>query len=159
MQTTMTKADLLAALRANGAELAARLREMPVAAFEAGRYENGWSGRQILAHVASVEWTYPKLVDLARMGSAPEAAAAVDSFDIGAYNQRQVDKRQAASIADLIAEFERNRAATIAAVEACDEDLLATHIRSTGGVEGSLAQVIGYVAVNHTLEHVADIAG
>jgi hypothetical protein len=61
-------------------------------------------------------------------------------------------------VAELLAEFERNRATTIAAVEAVDEALLARRIRSAGGVVGPLAQVFLQVAVLHVLGHARDIA-
>jgi hypothetical protein len=56
-------------------------------------------------------------------------------------------------------EFERNRAATIAAVEAADEALFARQIRSAGGIVGPLAEVFHQVAVLHVLGHARDIAG
>ncbi len=56
-------------------------------------------------------------------------------------------------------EFERNRAATIAAVEAAAEELFARHIPSAGGVTGPLAGVFHEVAVAHVLGHARDIAG
>ena len=159
MQTTSIKADLLESLRANGADIGVRLRAIPDETFTVGGLENGWNGHQILAHVASVEWTYPRLVDLARLGSIAAASEAVDAFDVNAYNQRQIDKRADTSVTDLIAEFERNRAATIASVEDCDDQLLATHVKSVGGVEGTLAEVLTYVAVHHATHHLDDIVG
>jgi hypothetical protein len=76
-----------------------------------------------------------------------------------AYNERQVAKRAHLSPADLLAEFEQNRAATIAAVEAADEALFARPIRSAGGVVGPLGVVFQAVAVLHVLGHAHDIAG
>jgi hypothetical protein len=76
-----------------------------------------------------------------------------------AYNDRQVAKRAHLSAAELLAEFERNRAATILAVEAADEQLFARRIRSAGGVTGPLAAVFHQVAVVHVLGHGRDIAG
>ena len=78
---------------------------------------------------------------------------------IDGYNQRQVDKRALASVAELQEEFQRNRAATIAAVESADESLLLTPITSAGGVSGALSQVIYAVAVLHVRGHVNDIVG
>ena len=46
-----TKADLLAALRSSGEAVTATVRALPAAALESGRYEGGWNGRQILAHL------------------------------------------------------------------------------------------------------------
>jgi hypothetical protein len=180
--TDITKDELLEALRANGAHAGETLRATPESAFEQGRYENGWNGRQILAHIASIEWTYRKLIDIAKQTptDAPrDAAAPPRSGDvrrttpeearglpiaaaqggIDSYNARQVDKRAAASVAELIDEFEQNRAGTIAAVAAADEALLQTPIRSAGGITGQLASVIQAVSIGHVQMHVADITG
>src|SRR5947209_546769 len=106
MVNTMSKDELAAALRRNGVEVAERLRALPEETFAAGRYENGWDGRQILAHLAASEKAYPRLLDLARASGTKEAAAAVSGWDVNSYNQHQVDKRQGATPAQLIAEFE-----------------------------------------------------
>ena len=142
------------------------VRSLPHERLEDGRYENGWNGRQILAHIASIEWTYPRLIDIARSAPAPEAAPAAGELPTramrggnDAYNERRVAKRTHLSVSDLLAEFERNRAATIQAVEATDEALLARRIRSAGGVVGPLALVFHQVAVAHVLGHARDIAG
>lgn len=68
-------------------------------------------------------------------------------------------KRAHLSVAELLAEFERNRAATIQAVEAAAEPLFERRIRSAGGVTGLLAGVFYQVAVVHVLGHARDIAG
>ena len=182
MADAPTKQQLIDALRANGAHAAEMLRALPDAAFEQGRYENGWNGRQILAHVASIEWTYRRLIDVAKQAPAGEQraegrerrdggvrrtseaeAAGLPTRraegGIDTYNERQVEKRAGASIGELIDEFERNRAGTIAAVEGSDEALLQTPIRSAGGVTGALAGVLQAVAVGHVQMHVADITG
>ena len=44
------------------------------------------------------------------------------------YNDRQVAKRAGASVDELLAEFEKNRAATIQAVEAADDLALAAAV-------------------------------
>lgn len=167
---TPSKGELLAALRASRDEVLTLVRALPLERLEEGRYENGWNGRQILAHLASIEWSYPRLIDIAR--AAPTTGAGPGATPAGsdpptrsmrggndAYNERQVAKRAHASPAELLAEFEQNRAATIAAVEAADEELFARHIRSAGGVTGPLAAVFHQIAVAHVLGHARDIAG
>ena len=164
-QSTPSKAQLIETLRSTGAETAARLRSLPPEAFEQGRYENGWNGRQILAHIASIEWTYPRLFDLAREASTPRPAAPPGATasrgmqgGINDYNERQVEKRAGATVAELIDEFETNRAATIAAAESAGEALFSTPIRSAGGITGPLASVLTAIAVLHVIQHVNDIA-
>ena len=173
-----SKQELLDALRASRDEVLATVRALPPARLEEGRYENGWNGRQILAHVASIEWSYPRLIDIARsagpdqppaqtsgdlssrsMRGGNEVSERVPHHPLDAYNDRQVAKRAHLSPADLLAEFETNRAATIAAVEVADEALFARPIRSAGGIVGPLAKVFHQVAVQHVLGHVRDIAG
>ena len=166
---TLSKRALLDALHASRDEVLSLIRPMSPAQLEEGRYEQGWNGRQILAHVASIEWTYPRLIDVARAAGtaeADEASAAGAQLPAremrggnDAYNDRQVAKRAPMSIAELLDEFERNRAATIQAVEGADEELLARRIRSAGGRVGPLANVFHDVAVSHVLGHVRDIAG
>ena len=165
---TPTRAELLAALRASRDEVLALVRGLPPGRLEEGRYENSWNGRQILAHIASIEWTYPRLIDLAReaaeAGPGPAAGAADPPSRTmrggnDAYNERQVARRAHMSRDELLAEFERNRAATIAAVEAVDDVLLARPIRSAGGIAGPLASVFQRVAVEHVLGHARDLAG
>jgi hypothetical protein len=174
-QPMTTKADLLHALRDNGSTALDRLRALPPEEFETGRYESGWNGRQILAHIASIEWTYPRLIDVAREASglpvekpaaAPKPAPKPGELPtrtaqggILSYNDRQVEKRADMSVAELLDEFETNRAATIAAVEAADESLFGVEIRSAGGVTGPLSGVINAVAVLHVAAHVGDICG
>lgn len=170
-----TRDELLDRLRTSGQEVSATLRSMPAAELETGRYESGWNARQILAHIASVEWTYPRLVDLARQAQnppapAPEASATPSSAGaapptadvrdgILSYNERQVAKRADATVEELIAEFERNRSATIQAIEEADGDLLHTEVRLSGGFQGPLATVMQWIAVDHVLGHLRDIVG
>ena len=64
-----SKTELLAALRGSRDEVVRIVRGLTREMLEQGRYENGWNGRQILAHLASIEWTYPRLIE-ARARSA-----------------------------------------------------------------------------------------
>ena len=174
LPTVPTKQELLEALRSSGEEVVARVRAVSAERMEEGRYENGWNARQILAHVASIEWSYPRLIDIARgveapkpeqtadarrteVKDAPEIATRTARGGILSYNDRQVDKRAEASVDELLAEFKTNRAATIAAVESTDDALMEREIRSAGGITGPLAGVINAVAVLHVRGHLHDI--
>jgi len=156
-----SKAELLQALRSSRDEVVALVSSLPPARLEEGRYESGWNGRQILAHIASIEWSYPRLIDIARTPPSDESAPPTRAMKGGndSYNDRQVAKREHMTVAELLAEFDGNRAATIAAVEAADEALFARRIRSAGGVVGPLALVFHQIAVAHVLGHARDIAG
>ena len=161
-QPSPTRDELLDALRSSRDEVLRVVRSLPPERLEEGRYEGGWNGRQILAHLASIEWTYPRLIDIARdPAPPPEQAPPTREMRGGndSYNDRQVAKRANHSVAELLEEFTKNRAATIRAVEAADPELFARRIRSAGGVVGPLATVFHAVAVLHVLGHLRDLAG
>jgi len=161
-EPVLSKAELLQTLHASRDEVVALVRGLPPERLEEGRYENGWNGREILAHIASIEWTYPRLIEIARTPPAPaEESPPTRAPKSGneTYNDRQVAKRAHLTVAELLAEFETNRAATIRAVEAADEALFARRIRSAFGVVGPLATVFHAIAVLHVLGHARDIAG
>ena len=157
-----SRAELVRALRDSRDEVVRIVRGLAPARLEEGRYENGWNGRQILAHIASIEWSYPRLIDIARTPpqhaeETPPTRTMKGGND--AYNERQVAKREHMTITELLAEFEKNRAATIQAVEAADDELFGRRIRSAGGVVGPLALVFHQIAVAHVLGHAHDIEG
>jgi DinB superfamily len=165
-----TKAELLEKLRTSRDEVVSKLRSVPPEKYEEGRYESGWNGRQILAHIASIEWTYPRLIEVAREAQSPkpaetpkegssEPASRPARGGINDYNERQVEKRAQMSVAELIDEFEKNRATTIASFEQADESLLNQPIKSAGGITGPLADVVSMIAIAHVDQHARDIAG
>jgi hypothetical protein len=165
-----SKERLIEALRSSQQDLLERLGGLSAEDFEKGAYESGWNRRQVLAHIASLELSYPQLIAIARGDlPMPEAAGAdlrsteqpyrpSNAGPIHAYNQRQVDKLMDASAAELLALFEKNRAATIAAVQATDDALFEKEVRTTGGLHGPLGQVLERVSVDHVRGHVDDIA-
>ena len=156
----MNRADVVAALEADAAAVAETVSGLPDRRWNAGVYENGWTARQLLAHIAAIEWTYPKLIEQARDSAASGAGeSSGGGFDMDAYNRRQVEKRADAPVADLLDEFSSNRAATIAALREAEDELLAQPTRSAGGVQGTLLQVFASVAVDHVREHLADLRG
>ena len=166
MNDSDRKAALIAVLRAGGAEAVATFRALPEGHFATGRYENGWAARDILAHLAAIEWTYARLLDLPSRDADADAGGRVErnvAPEVGSrmddYNRKQVERRASKNIAELVAEFETNRAATIAAVEAAEPAALARQVESFGGMRGTLADVIEAVVVQHVGGHVRDIAG
>lgn len=162
---TDTRANLLADLRADAESIPALLHALQPEQLEQGAYEQGWAVRDLVAHLASIEWTYPRLLQRAAQPPPTEsthsagtaAAATAAGSGMGAYNARQVEKRRETPIADLIAEFSANRQATIDAVAAADPALLATAIQSYGGASGSLVEVLRFVAIEHVRGHLRDI--
>ena len=155
MSEIATREELLAALQADAARLPEVVGAIGEAELERGVYENGWSARQLLAHLAAIEWTYPRLIERAQ--AAQDAESGGGGFDMDSYNERQVSKRAGATVAALLEEFGRNRAATIEAAVGASDALLAQRTRSAGGVEGTLLEVLIGVTVGHVREHLGDL--
>jgi uncharacterized damage-inducible protein DinB len=159
---TPTKTELLDQLRSNAVEVKEKVGALPAEEFEKGRYENGWNSREILAHIASIEWTYPRLIEIATQPPAPESKGPPTRKARGgilSYNDRQVAKRAEASVEELLKEFNTNRSTLLDAVEATDEETLAKEVTSSGGFTGPLAQVLQWVAVDHVKAHLNDLLG
>ena len=164
-ESSVSKAELLQELRDSGEHVAATVRGLPDTALEAGVYEGGWNGREVLAHIAAMEWAYPKLVDQAQaVKDDPGVAGELEKPPTGeeverlnSYNQRRVDKLADRTVAQLLEEFERNRAATIARVEEMGTDLLPLPVRPSTGLAGPLGEVLRFVAVEHVLGHLSDL--
>ncbi|HEY8768407.1 MAG TPA: maleylpyruvate isomerase N-terminal domain-containing protein [Dehalococcoidia bacterium] len=160
---TITKPQFLAALRQGEKDTIDKLSRLPAERFEEGRYENGWNGRQILAHITAIEWTYPKLIEVARNADAPtekkpsSPPTRTASGGINSYNDRSIERYADTSAEELLEIFRKNRATTIAAVEAADDDLFLQEVTSAGGTSGPLGTVFNYVAVMHVAGHVNDI--
>ena len=156
-----TRADLIAALQQDSEEFQEAVAQLPAEAFERGVYEQGWNARQLLAHIAAIEWTYPRLIERAEQraagGDVPQGGGS--GFDMDAYNAKQVARREDQPAEQLLTEFRRNRAETIDAIRAADDELLQQPTRSAGGVEGTLLDVLIGVAVGHVREHVSDLLG
>lgn len=151
-----TKAELLAALEATRDEVAVGCRGLDLTT---GVYEGGWNGHQLLAHLASMEWTYPRLLRLPDATDEDATRPRDTSETVDDYNRRQVERRSDVPVDDLIAEFVRNRQATIAAVEGHPDDDFERRVRSAGGTVGTLADVLWFVAVEHVRGHLADLTG
>ncbi len=160
---TITKPQLLAALRQGEQEAIDKLNRVPAERFEEGCYENGWNARQVLAHIAAIEWSYPRLIEVARGGERPADQTPATpptrtaSGGINSYNDRQIERYAVATVDELLEVFRKNRATTIAAVEATEDDLFLRAVKSAGGIQGPLGTVFNYVAVMHVQTHVNDI--
>lgn len=153
----MERRELVEALRTSGAQAMASMAAVPDSALAAPGYENGWTVHGIMAHVASMEFAYRRLPDIARSaGRDAQTTGSGERFDMDGYNARQVAKRANASRDELLREFARGRGALIVTTASLDDALLAVPVRSAGGVTGTLAEVMVATAAGHVRSHSAD---
>jgi Mycothiol maleylpyruvate isomerase N-terminal domain len=154
----MDKEQLLSEMEASRDELVAALARLAGSDLDVGVYEGGWNRHHLIAHLASVEWTYPRVLELPAATTEQAAAPRDTSVTVDDYNRRQVDKRAGASLEELTEEFAKNRARTLEAVAAYPAADLERRVRSAGGTVGTLAEVMRFVAVEHVRGHLADLS-
>ena len=154
----MNRDELVQDLRDSGSEALAAMMAVPESALDRGCYEQGWTVRQIMAHVASMEFAYRRLPELARGSRDAQTTTGGGRFDMDGYNARQVDKRKSTPPAELAEEFRRGRGALVVLIADTEAGLLDTPVRTAGGVTGSLGQAIQETAVSHVRTHSADFA-
>ncbi len=152
----MTRDELIAALRESGTAGLAAMLAVPETALATPGYENGWTVKQIMAHVASMEFTYRRLPDLARGPRDAHTTESGATFDMNGYNARQVERRAGRTPAELADEFLRGRAALVVLASELDEALLGVPVRSAGGITGTLAEVMAGTAAAHVRTHSGD---
>ena len=70
----------------------------------------GWTARDVLAHIVGAE---PSMTAIIGRTQAEGRYAPRPDFDLAFWNRRQVEKRAEKSLAELLAELESNRAATL----------------------------------------------
>ncbi len=80
-----------------------------------------WTARDVLAHVVGAE---PSLAGIVTRAQAEGHYVSRPDFDLDLWNRRQVEKRAEKSLADLVAELDQNRAATLSLLAGLPEPAL-----------------------------------
>jgi hypothetical protein len=121
-----TKQDVAQSLRAvveRAEKVAARLGEKDLACPVC---ENGWSVKQVFAHLASMGASPVFFIGMAKQAASGGGGGGGmgPGFDIDAFNKQQVDLRQDRSMAELLAEFRQGHEQGIALISSTPDDLL-----------------------------------
>ena len=85
-----------------------------------------WTARNVLAHVVGAE---PSLLGIITRAQAEGHYVPRPDFDLDFWNRRQVEKRAEKSPADLMAELDRNRVATLKLLADLPESALDIPVR------------------------------
>lgn len=136
-----SRRDLLAAVEEIGSAGATRPTANP-----------GWTVCDVLAHLAGAELGHQRVIRALLAGQPGE----IDGFDLDAFNAADVAARRGASLAELLAELDRNRAATLAlldTVSADDWDRAGYH---PGGFDTSIEGTFRIIAI-HEKRHVKEM--
>jgi hypothetical protein len=122
--------------------IAALLARGP-AAFDRPARDDGWTAKEILAHMA---WGYLGLLTLAE-GQAPPGSEA-GAFDLDAFNETQRQKAASLPLADVLARLATARARLQAAIEATPEDDYGRVVHTPWMGDHSLGQFLMFPALH-----------
>lgn len=112
----------------------------------------GWSAKHLICHMASTSGAAAFFISMARSGGGMGAG-----FDIDRWNAEQVAARQDKPLEDILAEFRAGHEASIKAVEAASDDLLAKQVPNFEGGMSPLADLIWGSATEHEAAHLDDL--
>jgi uncharacterized protein (TIGR03083 family) len=111
--------DIAKRLSEKGPETLAFFRALTPDQWRQQVYTTGpqWDARQVLCHFVSAERAFSAIFEAALRGDT----TAPESFDIDAFNAREVGAMDGLAPADLLARFEQTRARTLAFVQRLDD--------------------------------------
>jgi uncharacterized protein (TIGR03083 family) len=112
----------------------------------------GWTARHLICHMASTSGAAAFFISMAQSGGGMGTG-----FDIDRWNAEQVAARQDKPLEEILAEFRAGHEASIKAVEAAPDDLLAKQVPNFEGGMSVLADMIWGSATEHEAAHLDDL--
>jgi uncharacterized protein (TIGR03083 family) len=113
----------------------------------------GWTARQLICHMASTSGAAAFFISMAQASGQGMGGG----FDIDRWNAEQVAARRDKPLEDVLAEFRAGHQASIKAVEAVPDDLLAKQVPDFAGGMSALADLIKGSATDHEGMHLDDL--
>jgi hypothetical protein len=116
------------------------------------RANEGWSGQDLMAHLAASELGHCEVI---RRLLADEPTFIPD-FDLGTFNNAEVEKRSTLSWEDILAEYQTNRMATLALLDKVPDADWGKSGPHPGGFDTSVEGVFRVIAI-HEKRHLKDL--
>lgn len=150
------KTDVISTLKQARDELLTIAEAAPAEAWSNQTYEDGWTCRSVLSHIASTSAPAGFLLMMSRL---PAGSGGGPAFDNEAFNRDQVKLRADRSVAEVLDEIRANVQRDITAVEAASDEDLQRQWTAPWGNEGTVAQIIIDSVNGHLGGHIADLRG
>ena len=147
---------ILETLRNTQKQLEEAVASVPDGGWSRGVYENGWNAKQLLCHLVGGS-PVGFIISMAGREAGGGSGGNFADFDLDAYNNAEVAKRQEHSIDELMAEGRSGFERDAELVQRTPEEILGRHYKAPWGVEGSAADVIISALRGHTSQHLADL--
>jgi hypothetical protein len=155
MATKQEVAQSLRAVVERAEEIAARLGEKDLACPVC---ENGWSVKQVFAHLASMGASPSFFIGMAQRAASGAGGGGGGGFDIDAFNKQQVEMRKDRSMAELLAEFRKGHEQGITLIDTTPDDVLEKKLADPfrGGMATPL-EMIQNSCSGHEGEHLDEV--
>jgi len=137
-------------------KVAARLSEKDVACPVC---ENGWSVKQVFAHLASMGASPSFFIGMAQRAASGGGGGGGmgPGFDIDAFNKQQVELRKDRSMAELLAEYRQGREQGIQVMESTPDEVLSKEIWNFQEGTSPVLEVIQRGAAEHDMGHLDEV--
>jgi uncharacterized protein (TIGR03083 family) len=112
----------------------------------------GWTAKHLICHMASTSGAAAFFISMAQSGGGMGTG-----FDVDRWNAEQVAARQGKPVEEVLAEFRTGHEASIKAVEATPDDLLAKQVPNFEGGMSALGDMIWGSATEHEAAHLDDL--
>ncbi len=123
-------------------------------------YDDGWTVRDVLAHLASMGMSPAFFVGMAQRAASGGSGGGMGAgFDINAFNRQQVEARKDKSVFELVAELRQGHEQGVQLIGTTPDDVLLKKMPDPfqGGMSTALEMIQGSVA-DHEAQHLMDIA-
>ena len=155
MATKQEVADSLRAVVERAEKVAARLGENDLACPVC---ENGWSVKQVFAHLASLGASPAFFIQMAQQAASGGGGGGMGpGFDIDAFNAQQVELRKERSMTELLAEYRQGREQGIQVMESTPDEVLSKEIWNFQEGTSPVLEVIQRGAAEHDMGHLDEV--
>ncbi len=144
----MTKSDIERHLETTRAELEALMTGLRPGDLAQTTRAEEWTVKDLLAHLASAESGIHAVIQRIRKGDTQLR----EGFDLNIWNQRQVEKRRNATVADFLAELRASREGTDRLLAEVPEDEFPLRGTHSSGEEMSVEELFQRIG-DHEREH------
>ena len=136
-------------------KIAARLDEKDLACPVC---ENGWSVKQVFAHLASMGASPAFFIGMAQRAASGAGGGGGGGFDIDAFNKQQVEMRKDRSMAELLAEFRKGHEQGITLIDSTPDDLLGKQLPDPfRGWMATPLEMIQHSCAEHEAGHLDEV--
>ena len=80
---------------------------------------NAWNPREITGHLVDAERAHRRFIEAVASGNPPTK---LENFDLNAWNAGRIAKRADQTLAELLAAYDQERAATVAVLQGLPDD-------------------------------------